>query len=114
MARTWSPPRGAEFVEENEDHVIVAVWLTHLGGHWCGYVARKNGTPISEDAPFHEGVTGQMGRNGLALIGFDTAHRGDVNIGPNGETGLNIHGGPVQAQWTKDAVFSHLRNVLNS
>ncbi len=116
-----------KFWEKHHDDAFLSVALWHPAiGYWCGYLGRVNGEPLPPDTYFHcGGAAGGMSTAmipeigvDIQVIGFDTMHGNDSNIGPNNEIGASNVGSSEFSRsheilWTKEKVFARLREVAD-
>lgn len=119
--------KAEKFWEVYGDAILVVLWHTWKGeteGYYCGYVGWKDSRdkfPVNVFFHCGDAVGGMNTREipeigvSVNVVGFDTDHGYDYNIGPRGEKGC-WHRKPWQTnaiEWTKEKVFQRLREVVD-
>lgn len=105
-----------EFVVDLGDYRGIYIWHDRTGGHYCMYLARKDGASLLiDDDDFHDGVTGVLIRDGLTMLGCDTIHMGDINISPSSVPGWCMgprSDGRPPLIWDPATAEAHLRELV--
>lgn len=94
----------------------------HAPGYWCGYVAHGSATAIPYEVKF-PGVRVDFSardfpkfglKKDTVLTGFDTAHRGSVNTGPDGKRGMDCScPGVPSVSWNRSKVIRTLKTLAD-